>query len=87
MTQEWKDLTRHWDRHEVTWCLKKGTVKAEIDRQKNPKSGLIEWHGKVWLGRHRDSPIFETYTGQDFASCFELTGEAIDGALEELPEE
>lgn len=67
---------RGWERYRATWCRSSGPFKAEVARELNPDTRLIEWRALVWTD-DRNAPALEVFTGQDVAEAVELASEVM----------
>ena len=59
----------------IGFSFKDGERRAEVDRMRNPETGLIEWRSRTWTGADRVGAEVE-FHGQDFHSAIECASEA-----------
>jgi len=68
-------IPKGYERVGLTWCCKRGPRKVELSRFMNPRSGLIEWHVKGWVGTARDQPEQDKYFGNDLHTAISFAEE------------
>lgn len=59
----------------VGFSFSRDDVKSDVDRDRNPDTGLIEWRSRTWVGTGR-ADAEHVYHGQDLTSAWAIGGEA-----------